>query len=211
MSRPLDLGLRQTRNLLIRMGRLAEEAIKRSLKGFQEMEDVYEDVRDWSNTLLILSSEVEEQVTSLIALHQPMARDLRTLRAYLKIAYDLERFGRYALDIADLLRGIGPWRRLEEIPLGEMGEKVMDMVKAALSLVEDGDRVEMIDAISMIEKEVDSLYRRGLKTLAGVEADARTIIAHILTIRYLERIADHAIYITESMTYALTGRRFSLR
>ncbi len=210
MSRPLDLGLRQTRNLLIRMGRLAEEAIKRSLEGFQEMEDVYEDVRDWSNTLLILSSEVEEQVISLIALHQPMARDLRTLRAYLKIAYDLERFGRYALDIADLLRGIGPWRRLEGIPLREMGERVMEMIKAALSLMENGDQAE-IDEISMIEREVDRLYRRGLKTLAEVEADARTIIAHILTIRYLERIADHAIYITESMTYALTGRRFFLR
>jgi len=210
MSRPLDLGLRQTRNLLIRMGRLAEEAIKRSLEGFQEMEDVYEDVRDWSNTLLILSSEVEEQVISLIALHQPMARDLRTLRAYLKIAYDLERFGRYALDIADLLRGIGPWGRLEGIPLREMGERVMEMIKAALSLMENGDQAE-IDEISMIEREVDRLYRRGLKTLAEVEADARTIIAHILTIRYLERIADHAIYITESMTYALTGRRFFLR
>lgn len=73
MSRPLDIGLDQIKTLLLKMGKLAGDSLALSLEGFLNYEDVHVQVRSWSNTLLILSEEVEDQFTELIVLHQPMA------------------------------------------------------------------------------------------------------------------------------------------
>jgi len=213
MSRPLDTGLKQIETLLIKMGKLAEDSIAHALKGFIEREDVYVQTRTWSNTLLILSEEVEDRATELIALHQPMARDLRSLKAYIKIAYDMERFGRYALDISDVIHRLGAWEPFDngELSLEVMGQKVKEIVHMAVELTESRDQ-PLIWRLSEIEAEIDDLYLKNLKMLSkSKKADAKTVVACLLTIRYLERIADHASYIAESITYAATGKRITLR
>jgi len=80
MSRPLDLGLSQIKSLLVKMGNLAIKSLELALDGFFKDEDVYIQLRSWSNTLLLLSEEVEDRATELMALHQPMASDLRRLK-----------------------------------------------------------------------------------------------------------------------------------
>ena len=59
--------------------------------------------------------------------------------------------------------------------------------------------------------ETDELYFANLGRLTESKVHGRTIIAYLLTIRYLERISDHASYISESISYAVTGKRVSLR
>ena len=116
MSKALDYGLKQIKILLQKMGRLAMDSIKLSLEAYNEQEDVHLQIETWSNMILILSEEVEDKATELMALYQPMAKDLRTLKAYIKIAYDIERFGRYALDISEVQRIIGPWEIRKRAP-----------------------------------------------------------------------------------------------
>jgi phosphate uptake regulator len=70
---------------------------------------------------------------------------------------------------------------------------------------------EAIFELSQIEAESDELYRKNLEKLWESELPTKTIMAYTLTIRYLERIADHSSYISESIYYAITGRRVSLR
>jgi len=212
MMRPLDEGLEQVKTLLLKMGKLAEDSLALALRGFRGREDVYVQIRAWSNTLLILSEEVEDRATELMALHQPMAGDLRSLKAYIKVAYDVERFGRYALDISDIIRRLGPWAPFKdgELSLDEMGEKVREIVNLAVRLTETRDQ-SLIWTLSEVESSIDALYLENLKVLAESKADAKTVIAYLLTIRYLERIADHASYIAESITYAATGKRITLR
>lgn len=212
MSRPLDAGLTQIETLLLKMGKLAEDSIALTLNGFKELADVHIQIRAWSNTLLILSEEVEDKATELMALHQPMAGDLRSLKVYIKVAYDMERFGRYALDISDIIQRLGSWEPLtdSELSLDVMGEKVKEIVRLALKLVETREQ-PLIWKLSKVEREIDDLYIENFERLAESKADAKTIIAYLLTIRYLERIADHASYIAESITYAATGRRIVLR
>lgn len=213
MSRPLDIGLDQIKTLLLKMGNLAKDSLKLSLKGFLEREDFHVMIRSWSNTLLILSEEVEDHATELIALHQPMARDLRTLKGYLKIAYDMERYGRYCLDISDILHRFGEWPPYprEDLKVAELGEKVKEVVDHSLRLVETMDE-SLIWELSKKEAEIDELYVECLRLLADcTDCDTMTIVANLLTIRYLERIADHASYIAESITYATTGKRITLR
>lgn len=212
MSRPLDLGLNQVKTLILKMGRLSEDSLSLALEGFLKKEDVYVQTRAWSNTLLMLSEEVEDRATELMALHQPMAGDLRALKAYIKIAYDLERYGRYSMDISDLLDRLGEW---EEFPTGitvkEMGEKVKQAVKISIDLIEEEDE-SLILKLSKFESEIDDLYLENLDVLAEADnCSSKTIIACLLTIRYLERIADHASYIAESIGYFITGKRVALR
>lgn len=213
MSRPLDTGLNQIETLIVKMGNLAMDAIVLALKGFQGREDVNVQIRSWSNTILILSEEVEDRATELIALHQPMAGDLRRLKAYIKVAYDLERFGRYALDISDIIRRLGSWEPFDddELSIDLMGEKVMEAVDLAVRLTESQDQ-SLVWTLSEVESEIDRLYIENLKALSeSRNVDAKTVIAYLLTTRYLERIADHAIYIAESISYAITGKRIAIR
>jgi len=212
MARPLDQGITRIKSLIIKMGRLTEDSLKLALEGFAKKEDVNVQVKAWSNTILILSEEVEDRATELIALQQPMAGDLRTLKAYIKIAYDIERYSRYALDISDILNRLEEWPPFKgELKLDEMAEKTLATVEISIRLIETMDE-KLVFELSKLEAETDELYYGNLAVLAKAKkTDHRTIIAYTLTIRYLERIADHASYIAESLTYAATGRRITLR
>jgi phosphate transport system protein len=212
MARPLDQGITRIKSLVIKMGRLTEDSLKLAMDGFVKKEDVNVQVRAWSNTILILAEEVEDRATELIALQQPMAGDLRALKAYIKIAYDIERFSRYALDISDILNRLDDWPPFPgELKLSEMAEKTIEAVDISIRLIKEMDE-KLVFELSRLEAETDDLYISNLSTLAEAKkADPKTMIAYTLTVRYLERVADHASYIAESLTYASTGKRLVLR
>jgi phosphate transport system protein len=212
MARPLDQGTASIKSLVIKMGNLTEDSLKLALQGFNNREDVSVQVKAWSNTILILAEEVEDRATELIALQQPMARDLRALKAYIKIAYDIERFSRYALDIADITKRLETWPKFGgDLKLDEMAEKTMAAVDLSIKLIQAMDE-KGVFALSALEAEIDDLYIGNLSALAEAKkANPKTMIAYTLTVRYLERIADHASYIAESLTYAATGKRLALR
>jgi phosphate transport system protein len=194
------------------MGQLAEKSLDLAIKGFFEDEDVYVQLRAWSNTILILSEEVEDRATVLMALHQPMAGDLRKLKAFIKVAYDIERYGRYSEDISEIKAWLGDWDRItdEEYKFKELAEKVQECLHISVKFIETLDR-DTIWELTTIESESDELYRHNLNLLWESQAPQKTVVAYTLTIRYLERIADHSSYISEALSYALTGRRVSLR
>jgi phosphate transport system protein len=212
MARPLDQGITRIKSLVIKMGRLTEDSLKLAMDGFVKKEDVNVQVRAWSNTILILAEEVEDRATELIALQQPMAGDLRALKAYIKIAYDIERFSRYALDISDILNRLDDWPPFPgELKLSEMADKTIEAVDISIRLIKEMDE-KLVFELSRLEAETDDLYISNLSTLAEAKKAApKTMIAYTLTVRYLERVADHASYIAESLTYASTGKRLVLR
>ena len=212
MSRPLDIGVNQIKSLLIKMGKLGEEATEKALESFYKGEDIYVQIRAISNTIQMMAEEVEDRSTELIALHQPMASDLRILKAYIKIAYDLERFGRYAMDIGELQHRLGEWKSLERegLTVRELASKTLQVMEMSLQMIETMD-AKMIFDLSKVETETDDLYFENVKKLTECKGDPKTVAAYLLTIRYLERIADHGSYIAESISYASTGKRITIR
>jgi phosphate transport system protein len=212
MSRPLDIGLEQIQSLLCKMGGLAEQSLDLAMNGFFDNEDVYIQLRAWSNTILLLSEEVEDRATELMALHQPMASDLRKLKAFIKVAYDIERYGRYSMDISEIKARLGEWDQLPEngFKFKELASKVQECMAMSVKFIETLDQ-NTIWELSKLETESDDIYMRNLKLLWESKAPQKTIVAYTLTIRYLERIADHSSYISESLSYAITGKRVSLR
>ena len=212
VARHLDQGITRIKNLVLKMGKLTEDSLKLAVEGFVKKEDVSVQVKAWSNTILILSEEIEDRATELIALQQPMAGDLRMLKAYIKIAYDIERFSRYALDISNILDSLEDWPEFQgELTFDDMAEKTIRVMGLSIKLIQAMDE-KLVFEISRLEAEIDDLLTLNLAILAEAKkADPKTIIAYTLTIRYLERIADHASYIAESLTYAATGKRMTLR
>jgi phosphate uptake regulator len=91
-----------------------------------------------------------------------------------------------------------------------MGEKTKECVTMSIKFIETMNEKLMWD-MSKLESETDELYLTNLRLLSESDKHSKTIIAYLLTIRYLERIADHASYISESISYAATGKRVSLR
>ncbi len=214
MHRLLDKGLEQLTTVVFKMGEVAEKALTISIGGFVRGKDTSEDVHELSEILVTMTDEVEEKSFSLIAKYQPVASDLRIINSYMKIAYDFERYGRYAWDISFIGKRLGNLGNCDEwIPqfAGEMGEKVLQLVKVSLASLKSLD-TELAKTVTKTEQEVDDMYFLYLgKLVEQASITNQCTISSVLVIRYLERIADHATYVAEAVVYIATGQKVILR
>lgn len=211
--RPLDTGLEKLADLLAKMGKTAGEIVALSLNGFLREMDVGERVHSGSQVLATMSWDVEDKAFELIARYQPVASDLRIIKSYIKIAYDFERYGRYAWDICLAQKRFGgsSGRVHSWIPIQEMAEKVMGMVHTSIKALKEHN-AEVAKTLAITEKEVDDLYSRYMDLLVEkTPALIKSIIPDLLVARYLERIADHAAYVGESVVFIATGEKILLR
>lgn len=213
MDRLLDKGLEQLTSLVYKMGEVAEKVLSLSLNGYTKAKDTTESTRELSQILVAMTQEVEDKAFSLIAKYQPVATDLRIINSYMKIAYDFERCGRYSWDIAYISKTMGGLKECSIwIPdyIAGMSEKVLNMVSISVSALKRLD-TKLARSISQTEQEVDKLYFQYLTRLVE-EAKTTNIctVSSVLVIRYLERIADHATYISEAVVYIATGEKIRL-
>jgi phosphate transport system protein len=214
MSRIIDRGLEEQSVLIVRMGELTYETLSLSIHGYLEGKSVEAQVRENSDLLVAMADKVEDEAFQLIARFQPVASDLRTIKSYMKIGNDFARYGRYALDIAyinDQLNGLKECETWAKDYIEEMSEKVLLMVKISIDALRKYD-VTLAKAISETEREVDKMYLDYLaKLISQEQANSKCVISSILMTRYLERIADHATYVCESIVYIVTGEKVTLR
>jgi len=214
MSRIIDTGLEELSVMLCRMGELTYETVSLSLKGCLNGTSVYSQVREMSDALISMSDQAEDKTFELIARFQPVASDLRTIKSYMKIAYDFARYSRYALDISYINEQFGGLKECEEwIPeyIEKMSEKVLNMVRTSITSLRSHN-TELAKSIAKTEEEVDKMYFEYLdRLIEKAPATSKCTISSVLIIRYLERIADHATYICESVVYLTTGQKVTLR
>lgn len=215
MQRLLDIGLEELTAMVYRMGGVAEKALAISLNGFVEGKDVSKDVHELSENLVNKTVEVEEKAFGLIAKFQPVASDLRIINSYIKVAYDFERFGRYSWDISYIgtrFHGKAPvcdkwvFDYIEKLAI-----KVLNMVTVSFNSLKKLNP-ELVRTMTEEENSVDKAYFEFLDKLvaqAGVTNDCT--ISSVLVVRYLERIADHAMHIMEAVVYITTGEKLTLR
>jgi phosphate transport system protein len=213
MSRIIDTGIEELSATLYRMGELAHRAVLTALLECLERREAYKEVREMADTLLAMADRIEDKAFELIARFQPVASDLRTIKSYMKIAYDFARFGRYALDISFINKRLGGLKNCEEwinSHVKNMSEKVLEMVRLSIESLKSHD-TQLAEKISGKEKEVDKIYFEFLDKLIKSGATTKCAVSSVLIVRYLERIADHATYICESIIYIATGQKVVLR
>lgn len=161
-----------------------------------------------------LADDIEKACLRLIALQQPMAVDLRTIATALKIQIDLERMSDLAVDIARVTiysKGEPHVKPLIDIP--RMADMTREMLDSAIKSFHDLDS-DLAYATAEKDDIVDGLYdqvRRELLTYLVEDPKKLANISHLLFVsKYLERIADHAVNICESVIYMVTGERVHL-
>jgi phosphate transport system protein len=212
MTRLLDRGLEQLTVMVYRMGEVAEKAIDVSITRFMNGEDATKVVREISDVLATMTVEVENKAFELIAKYQPVASDLRIINSYMKIAYDFERYGRYAWDISFIhkkLAGLAKCAVSSDL-MQKLAETVCTMVSKSVEALKHNDG-EMAKGLAKIENEADALYFAYLDKLAKMKSRSKCVMCNLLVSRYLERIADHTTYVGEAIVYISTGEKVSLR
>jgi phosphate transport system protein len=207
--------LEELRLDITRMGTMVEQALARSVQSLKESDvaaarQVVADDAEINRQHLA----IEARCLSLLALQQPMAKDLRVIGTALKMITDLERMADYAVNIAKTtvrLEGEPLIKPLVDIP--RMVETTMQMLRDAVQAFVNED-VDL--ALRMIERdhEVDHLYKRVFEELEELmkkdPANVHQALQLLFVARSLERTADHATNLGEWTIYMVTGERKEL-
>ena len=194
------------------MARLSEQSVFTSIESYDKGTGVKKQIFEWSEKLRVLQDETADLAIELIARYQPVATDLRFIRSCMEIAYGFSRFGRYACDIVEVLETIGPIPDCDKTAVLGMAHTVREMIVLSVQSLDLHDKNAAAKLYQM-DDTVDALYRKYLRELIDQqndvnkrETDARCYISGLLILRYLERISDHACYISDSIHYIVTGR-----
>jgi len=213
MGRLIDTGLEELSVMLCRLGNSAYEAVLLALRSCLRGINSNDRIMDLSKLISSMAEEAENKAFEVIARFQPVASDLRVIKSYMKIAYDFARFGRYASDISYICKRMVSLRSCEDWMssyIENMSEKVLEMIQISITALRNHDE-GLARSISSIENEVDEAYFGFLDKLTKEASTTnKCTIAGVLVVRYLERIADHAVYICESLVYVVSGERVSL-
>lgn len=203
--------LAQVKSRLLTMSGEAEAALDLAVEALLERaSDKARAVIAGDRKIDALEVEIEEQVVNLLALQQPMARDLRMLTSALKIANDLERVGDHAVNIAQSAERLAESRPIAPEPeIVEMARLARDMLSDALEAFIRGDAVAGRE-ICRRDDKVDLLHRSVFRILLTfMMEDPHMISAGMelfLVSRNLERVADLATNIAEDVVFLVEGK-----
>ena len=203
----MDMGEERLSSAIVDMANLAQDSVVRALEAYEKGQKASDAARKRAAQLSQLSAEVEELGVDLLARYQPVATDLRFIKSCLEIAYGFSRFGRYAYDIAQVLEIYGDLSACDKSVIHELSEKVTGMIERSIQSFKSRD-TELARSLRKDDDEVDQVYRKYTAALAKDKTvTVRCALASTLVLRYLERIADHACYIGDSVVYIVTGSK----
>jgi phosphate transport system protein len=210
MERHFEADLQELRERLLAMGSVAETMIHKSVKALVSRDGaLVQAVLAHEEEMDLFCIDIDDRAFTLLALHQPMASDLRFLVAAIKINSDLERIADQTVSIA--LRAQALITQPEVKPLIDiprMASLAQEMVRKSLDAFVRRDP-ELARSVIESDDDVDSLRDQVFRELLTyMMADTATIpraLALILVSRNLERIADHATNIAEDVIYIVRG------
>jgi len=211
----LDNELEELKSEILRMGALIEKSIYESTMSLIEDDvDLAKQVIAEDDNIDMLNIDVQNKCLRLLALRQPLAVDLRAVQADLQIATDLERMGDCAEKIAKSTLRLHGKRTIDDLSLlSQITVEVREMVTNIINSYSVAD-VERAKNIVKVENEIDGLYKRYFNILMDTIREdtnkADMAVQLLFAIHCLERIADHATNIGESVLYMVTGERASL-
>jgi len=210
MTAVFENQLESLKKLILTEGALVEEAIYQSIKGLLERDSsLAESVIQGDAEIDEMEVRVEEECVKLLALHQPVASDLRFIVAVLKINGDLERMGDLAANIAKRAAYLAAYAPAElSIDFSEMGARAQSMVKMSLDALVNRD-AELARRVCADDDALDEMRRDAFDSMpAALEKNpekSECIIQTLNVVRHLERIGDMATNIAEDVIYMVEG------
>jgi phosphate transport system protein len=205
-----DHDLNSLQEDILHMGAVVEEMLGKSMRALENRDvKLARQVEDMDDVVDRYNLDIEAHALRLLALQQPIARDLRTIAAAMKIITDVERAGDYAVDISKIAERLANeeiFKPLQDLP--RMARIVQEMLRETLRAFVSRDLAMVAQMISH-DDEVDATYRKLYDELIAYVKKNPAItdqaVGLLLIATHLERIADHITNIGERIHYMETG------
>lgn len=215
-STNLEMSINTLKEYIIRMMDKCEKAIDLSIKSMLTKDiELAKKVIDDDDDIDILREYIRDRSIELMALKQPMARDLREIYALADISAELERIGDYAENIASEVVSIAGEDYIKElIDIPKMAQYCLDMIEGIKSAFLNQDP-DLSYKVALMDKEIDILYYKVREDCLKVmhenpEKNITQGVKLVFTARYLERIGDHITNICEKIIYARNGKMIEI-
>jgi phosphate transport system protein len=203
--------LDKIKKMILSLGALVEQRVHRIKTAIEERDvNLAKEIRHLDHEIDEMEVEIEEECLKIIALHQPVAADLRFLIAVIKINNDLERIGDQVVNIAQRVmritkRAVAPYH----FDYSVMADKAEAMLRMSLDSLVNQD-LDLAIKVLHLDDEVDKLKNKAYDRIKQAMADGATedvgyMINLLLISRHIERLADHATNIAEEVVYMIEG------
>ena len=202
--------LEKIKKLILSLGTLVEERVRMAIKAIEDNDAVLaKRIIKSDFEVDEMEVDIEEECLKVLALHQPVAIDLRFIIAVIKINNELERIGDQAVNIAERVGVTAKQDQMEMFfDYSAMGEKAQAMLKLSLDALVKMDYDQAFSVVIM-DDEVDAIKEQAydrIKKAIGENPDKIGYLINLLLIsRHLERLADHATNIAEEVIYLIEG------
>lgn len=194
---------------MIQMSALCEDAISAAVQGMLEDDKMLaEKVTSIELEIDQYERDIERLCMRLLLMQQPVATDLRVVSSALKMISDLERIGDQAFDIADITKHVTFRDFSSKVHIKEMAKAVIAMVTDSVDSYVNHD-VTLAKKVAEEDDKVDALFIKVRSELADLirtnQDKAEDALDLLMIAKYLERIGDHAVNVSEWVIYAITG------
>jgi phosphate transport system protein len=210
ISEQFNKELEDIRNKVLIMGGLAERQIELAIDAYTKRDmELAEQAIKQDDQVDALEAVIDLECTQILALRQPTAFDLRLLITVIKIIHEIERVGDKAQRIAEMaIQLAGIETNINYNELEHMSELVKGMLRDALDCfarmsLDDVPRIIALD--EKVDREYDSILRQLITRMMEDPRNITRTLDVLWTVRALERIGDHAVYICEHLVFMIKG------
>jgi phosphate transport system protein len=211
MPKHLQREIENLKKKLLALGAKVETSVREATLSIEKLDaDLAQKIIDDDANIDNTEVEIEEDCLKILALHQPVAIDLRFIVAVLKINNDLERIGDLAVNIAERAVFLAGQSKVNiSIDLVDMAHNAQSMLKKSIDALINHD-AQLAHKVCVSDDIVDQMNRQMyLKVQEAILKNPEQItpLIHLLSAsRHLERIADHTTNIAEDVIYMIEGQ-----
>jgi phosphate transport system protein len=198
------------KKMILSLGAMVEERVRLAAEAVENKDaEAAQRVIKTDYEIDEMEVEVEEACLKVLALHQPVAIDLRFLISVIKINNDLERIGDQAVNIAQRVEVLAKRRDVNfDFDYAQMAEKAETMLRMSLDALVNLDEDLALKVVTM-DDEVDTIQRDAYDRIKSAMKENTDKIGYMINLllisRHLERLADHATNIAEEVIYLIEG------
>jgi phosphate transport system protein len=210
MTKYFDKELENIKKRILSQGAMVEDRVQMAIKAIESKDpEIAASIIKIDYEINEMEIEIEEECLKVLALHQPVAVDLRFIIAVIKINNDLERIGDQAVNIAERVQSISKGEPFNfDYDYSQMAEKAAAMLKDSLDALVNFD-LDLAFKVVLKDDEVDNIkleaYGEIRNAIQQQPEHVGSLINLYLIARHLERIADHATNIAEEVIYMIEG------
>jgi len=206
--RLVEIGLKELDNQIMKMAELSKRAFELSTNAIEERRasELRDEVKEMVGKLGQLREEVNELALEIIARYQPVAKDLRKVKASLELSYAFFRFARYAYD------ALSAFARLESLGVkcepkhfASLAPIVKSMIEGSIDALKNMDVLKAMKIITK-DDEVDETYHSMLMDIIKNYENVPCAVVEALSIKFLERAADHSVQVASQVVFVVEGR-----